>query len=122
MVRCRCLTEQIVIILQKYGWQAAAEPDSIGAGGHLNIFFYIFLRKCGVKQLLQKMLFRIRAVWFSRYQHLSQQVKELWVMPGGLCVVSSLEWQRDWAGSQFGFLAFSLPWLNQPPPTAAVIH
>lgn len=122
MVRCRCLTEQIVIILQKYGWQAAAEPDSIGAGGHLNIFFFIFLRKCGVKQLLQKMLFRIRAVWFSRYQHLSQQVKELWVMPGGLCVLSSLEWQRDWAGSQFGFLAFSLPWLNQPPTTAAVIH
>lgn len=36
-------------------WQAAAEPGSTGAGGHLNIFLVVFLWKCGVKQLLQKM-------------------------------------------------------------------
>lgn len=59
-----------------------------------------------------------RAVWVSGHQHLSPQAKGLRAMPSGLCAAVSpcLGWQRDGALPQFGFLAFSLPWLNRIPP------
>lgn len=75
-----------MIILQKYGWQAAAEPASTGAGGHPNISLFIFLWKYGVKQLLQKMLLNL--LGGIKEQSGSPDTSTLhskWVMPGGLC-------------------------------------